>query len=83
MKQENKIYTYFPDINGNFLVTNFNVTNPNVESDYAWVYFTLDCKENPSREKIYISMACLIIMPFQMRIKWIIIVQPIDLKKPY
>lgn len=53
--RKNKIYTYFPDINGNFLVTNFNVTNPNNESDYAWVYFTLDCKENPLEKNIYIN----------------------------
>lgn len=53
--RKNKIYTYFPDINGNFLVTNFNITNPNVESDYAWVYFTLDCKENPLEKNIYIN----------------------------
>ncbi|CAM3800560.1 DUF5103 domain-containing protein [Flavobacterium cucumis] len=40
--RKNQPYTYFPDINGNFFIQNANATNPQVESDYSWVYFTLN-----------------------------------------
>jgi hypothetical protein len=29
------------DINGNFVVQNFNVSDSSIEADYAWVYFSL------------------------------------------
>ncbi len=35
------IYTYFPDINGNFYVQNVNSNHPETEADYSWVYFSL------------------------------------------
>lgn len=53
--RKNKIYTYFPDVNGNFLVTNYNVTNPAIESDYCWVYFSLISDVNPLEKSIYIN----------------------------
>jgi hypothetical protein len=31
----------FSDINGNFVVQNFNVSDSSIEADYAWVYFSL------------------------------------------
>lgn len=34
-------YTYNPDINGNYLVTNVDADNPNIEADYVWVHFSL------------------------------------------
>lgn len=40
--RKNKIYTYFPDINGNFYIDNINTENPAIEADYSWVYFSLD-----------------------------------------
>lgn len=53
--RKNKIYTYFPDINGNFFVTNFNSTKNEIESDYAWVYFSLLSDVNPVEKSIYIT----------------------------
>ncbi|SEP77299.1 type IX secretion system plug protein [Flavobacterium urocaniciphilum] len=53
--RKNKIYTYFPDINGNFFVTNFNTTNNEIEADYAWVYFGLAADENSLNKSVYIS----------------------------
>ena len=47
-------YTYFPDINGNFYIQNVNSTNSQIESDYSWVYFTLDAPEF-LEENIYVS----------------------------
>ncbi len=39
--RRNTTYTFWPDVNGNFLVNNLNSENNEIESDYAWVYFTL------------------------------------------
>ncbi|WP_026724271.1 type IX secretion system plug protein [Flavobacterium sasangense] len=52
--RKNKPYTYFPDINGNFFIQNVNSTNSQIESDYSWVYFTLDAPEF-LEENIYVS----------------------------
>lgn len=40
--RKKSIYTYFPDINGNFFIQNANSNNPETEADYTWVYFSLD-----------------------------------------
>jgi peroxiredoxin len=40
--RKNNIYTYFPDIDGNFFIDNINTENPAIQADYSWVYFTLD-----------------------------------------
>lgn len=50
-------YTYFPDVNGNFLVNNINlsVTNPLLESDYAWVFFTLSAPAFYEKKDIYVG----------------------------
>lgn len=53
--RKNKIYTYFPDINGNFFVTNFNTTNNEIEADYAWVYFGLVADENTLNKSVYVT----------------------------
>ena len=34
-------YTYYPDINGRFVVNMENSEQSHIEADYAWVYFTL------------------------------------------
>jgi hypothetical protein len=39
--RKRSIYTYFPDINGNFYVQNVNSNYPETEADYSWVYFSL------------------------------------------
>nr|WP_317044671.1 type IX secretion system plug protein domain-containing protein [Flavobacterium cyanobacteriorum] len=50
-------YTFFPDVNGNFLVRNINlnVTNPNLEADYSWVFFSLSAPAYFGKEDIYIG----------------------------
>ena len=50
-----QVYTYHPDINGNFLVNNFNVQNNEVEADYAWVFFILDVPAYFGKDNIYIN----------------------------
>jgi len=51
----NQVYTYYPDINGNFLVNNFNVQNNEIEADYAWVFFVLDAPTYFGKDTIYIN----------------------------
>ena len=53
--RKNTIYTYFPDINGNFLVTNIIAQNNAVEADYAWVFFTLSAPTFFVKKDIYIT----------------------------
>nr|WP_235831831.1 DUF5103 domain-containing protein [Flavobacterium salilacus] len=49
-------YTYFPDVNGNFIVNNvrLNVTDINLEADYAWVFFNLSAPAYFGKEDIYV-----------------------------
>ncbi|OJX52032.1 MAG: DUF5103 domain-containing protein [Flavobacterium sp. 38-13] len=51
----NQVYTYYPDVNGNFVVRNFNTQNNEIEADYAWVYFTLDAPNYFGKSDIYIN----------------------------
>lgn len=53
--RKNKIYTYFPDINGNFFVNNLNTTQNTIEADYSWVYFSLLSDVNPLEKSIYVT----------------------------
>ncbi len=41
----NRKYTYNPDINGNFVIRNLDAENNNVEADYVWMHFFLECYE--------------------------------------
>jgi hypothetical protein len=53
--RRNSIYTYFPDINGNFLVSNINAENNAIEADYAWVFFSLSAPEYFGKKDIYVA----------------------------
>lgn len=37
----NRPYTYNPDINGNYVITNLDADDPSTEADYVWVHFSL------------------------------------------
>ena len=41
IERANRPYTYNPDINGNYLVTNIDAQDPSIEADYVWVHFSL------------------------------------------
>lgn len=45
-ERRNDIYTFFPDINGKFLILNRDAENSAIQADYTWVYFTLDTDTN-------------------------------------
>lgn len=50
-----QIYTFAPDINGNFVVRNLYVENNEIEADYAWVFFLLDAQQIPKNRNVYIN----------------------------
>lgn len=37
----NRPYTYNPDINGNYVISNIDAEDSSVEADYVWVHFSL------------------------------------------
>ena len=49
-----KLYTYNPDINGNFLITEIDAENPDIEADYAWIHFSLLLDDTFKDKNIYI-----------------------------
>ncbi|WP_250433054.1 type IX secretion system plug protein [Hanstruepera flava] len=50
----NQVYTYNPDINGNFVVTALYVERPWIEADYAWVHFALAMNEPIPGKSVHI-----------------------------
>lgn len=46
--RRDQIYTYNPDINGNFLVTTLQGVNPESEAEYVWLHFSL---QHPKLDK--------------------------------
>ena len=51
----NQPYTYFPDINGNFIVKNIGAQNNDIEADYAWVFFSLSAPNYYGKKAIYVN----------------------------
>jgi hypothetical protein len=49
----NKPYTYYPDINGNFVIRSLNTENQDIEAEYTKVHFFLDYY-NPNDKDIYV-----------------------------
>ena len=47
-------YTYYPDINGDFLVTTINGMNPANEADYTQVHFALEGKSTFWGKEVYV-----------------------------
>lgn len=48
-------YTLFEDINGNFIVRTLNGVNTDLDADYSWVHFSLECLENLKGKEIYVN----------------------------
>lgn len=48
-------YSVTQDVNGNFVIKNINATNNDIESDYAWVYFSLSAPTFRSAKEVYIT----------------------------
>lgn len=52
-----KPYTFYPDINGAYVVRNIQGENDAIESDYTWVFFSLESLENLDEKKVYVNGA--------------------------
>lgn len=48
------VYTYFPDINGDFLINTLNGQNASNEADYTWVHFSLEGKSSLWGKEVYV-----------------------------
>jgi hypothetical protein len=48
-------YSVMPDDNGNFTNYSLNATKNEIESDYAWIYFSLSAPTFMSKKNIYIN----------------------------
>ncbi len=53
--RKNSPYTYFPDVNGNYVVKNANSENDEIEADYAWVYFSLAAPTYFGKKNVYVT----------------------------
>ncbi|MCR8668342.1 DUF5103 domain-containing protein [Aestuariibaculum sp. M13] len=50
----NRPYTYNPDINGNYVITNIDAENPSIEADYVWVHFSLLADDTYRNKNVHI-----------------------------
>jgi hypothetical protein len=48
-------YTFYQDVNGNYVVKNINGSNNAIEADYAWVYFSLSAPAFQLDKDIYVT----------------------------
>ncbi|AWG20258.1 DUF5103 domain-containing protein [Flavobacterium faecale] len=50
----NAPYTFYQDVNGNFVVLNANAENNEIEADYSWIYFTLSAPSFYQKKNVYV-----------------------------
>ncbi|MCH4553646.1 type IX secretion system plug protein [Aestuariibaculum lutulentum] len=50
----NRPYTYNPDINGNYVITNIDAEDPSIEADYVWVHFSLLADDTYRNKNVHI-----------------------------
>ncbi|MEC5167285.1 hypothetical protein RCH18_003037 [Flavobacterium sp. PL11] len=53
--RRNYPYSFTQDINGNFVVQNYNSMESEIEADYTWVYFTLSAPTFIQNKDIYVT----------------------------
>lgn len=47
-------YTYYPDVNGNFVIRSIGAEYDATEADYSWVHFALDAYEAYPKKEVYV-----------------------------
>ena len=52
--RSSETYTYFPDVNGNFVIRSVRTENSKTEADYSQVHFSLDVYEAFSDKDVYV-----------------------------
>lgn len=50
----NRPYTFYPDINGNFVLRTLDAEDVSLEGDYSWVHFSLKYGDNFEQDDVYI-----------------------------
>ncbi|CAM1334133.1 DUF5103 domain-containing protein [Tenacibaculum aestuariivivum] len=53
-ERADKMYTYYPDINGQFVVRTLEANNTNTEADYSMVHFSLNAFEPYENKKVFV-----------------------------
>ncbi len=48
-------YSYYPDVNGGFVVRTLDATDSTLEADYSIVHFSLDAYENFENKEVFVS----------------------------
>ena len=54
VSRKNRVYTYYPDINGDFLVNSVNGMDISNEADYVWVHFSLEAQPFFWNKDVYV-----------------------------
>lgn len=54
LSRADRPYTYYPDINGNFVVRSFNTRNQDIEAEYIRMHFALQYYEDIGDKEIHI-----------------------------
>jgi len=54
LSRADRPYTYYPDINGNFVVRSFNAQNSDIEAEYIRMHFALQYYEDIGDKEIHI-----------------------------
>lgn len=49
-----KPYSFYPDVNGNFVLRTINTDDINLEGDYSFVHFALEFNQNVNKDDVYI-----------------------------
>ena len=52
--RDNTVYTYNPDLNGNFKINTIQGDTPKVNAEYAWIHFSLDHPQRSLDEEIHV-----------------------------
>lgn len=47
-------YTYYPDVNGNFVIRSIGAEYDATEADYSWVHFALDVYEAYPKKEVFV-----------------------------
>ena len=51
----NNPYTFYPDINGNFIIKNIGAEKNEIEADYSWIFFSLSAPSYFGKKDIYVN----------------------------
>ncbi len=53
-ERSSKPYTYYPDVNGNFVIRNLEGENASLDADYSWVHFYLKPTNLSQNKEVFV-----------------------------